>query len=119
MGSENTSSVAPVQSIVHTPGPWFAHMNGEGAFCIKTGRDYDTSPTLASRNKWKSNADASNANARLIAAAPDLLEALEESLALNVNWSETAEDEHLRHLSEYTRVIEQARAVIEKATKVV
>ena len=55
-------------------------------------------------------------DAKLIAAAPDLLEALKESLALNINWSETAEDEHLRHLSEYTRVIEQARVAIEKAT---
>ena len=110
---------APVHAVVHTPGPWFAHLNGDGSFCIKSGRDYDASPTLASRNKWKSNAAESEANAGLIAAAPDLLEALEESLALNVNWSETAEDDHLRHLSEYKRVIEQAKEAIRRARVVV
>lgn len=41
----------------------------------RTGRDYDTSPTLASRAKWTSKAEESEHNARLIAAAPDLLAA--------------------------------------------
>lgn len=45
----------------------------------------------------------------------DLLEALEESLALNINWSETASDEDLMHLSEYKQVIKQALAAIKKA----
>ena len=48
----------------------------------------------------------------------ELLKALEESLALNINWSETAEDEHLNHLSEYKRVIEQARTAINNAKRV-
>jgi hypothetical protein len=50
----------------HTPGPWFAHNiglgpNGEGPFTYPLGNDPDKAA----------------ANARLIAAAPDLLAALQ------------------------------------------
>lgn len=48
-------------------------------------------------------------------AAPELLAALEESLALNINWSETAEADDLDYYSEYRAVIKQARAAIAKA----
>lgn len=68
----------------HTPGPWYCHPNGYGAYRIKTGQD-DTSPTLCSRNYWDSSdsrAEESAANGRLIAAAPDLLEAC---MALTLN----------------------------------
>lgn len=51
-------------------------------------------------------------NARLIAAAPSLYEALQEGLALTLNWVSTAEPEHLQHLSEYRRVIKQIRAAL-------
>lgn len=49
----------------HTPGPWFAHNiglgpNGEGPFTYPLGNDPDKAA----------------ANARLIAAAPDMLAAL-------------------------------------------
>jgi hypothetical protein len=52
--------------MTHTPGPWFAHNiglgpNGEGPFTYPLGTDPDKAA----------------ANARLIAAAPDMLEALE------------------------------------------
>ncbi len=100
----------PVEAIVHTPGPWYAHMNGEGSFCIKAGTDYDISPTLASRSKWKSDAERSNANARLIAAAPELLEALEDCL----RWIEADEWTYGRTFSTGDRI----RTAIEKATGV-
>lgn len=52
--------------MTHTPGPWFAHNiglapNGEGPFTYPLGTDPDKAA----------------ANARLIAAAPDMLAALE------------------------------------------
>jgi hypothetical protein len=54
------------------------------------------------------------ANAVLFTESPGLLAALEESLALNINWSATAEESHLQHLSEYKRVIAQAQEVLAK-----
>jgi hypothetical protein len=55
----------------HTPGPWFAHNiglgpNGEGPFTYPLGTDPDKAA----------------ANARLIAAAPDMLAALQMHDAL-------------------------------------
>lgn len=47
----------------------------------------------------------------------ELIEALEDSLALNINWSEMADDEHLRHLSEYRRVIKKCTSVLERVSK--
>jgi len=42
----------------------------------------------------------------------ELEEALYESAALNINWSETAESEDLAFFSEYRAVIAQAKAAI-------
>lgn len=75
--SENASPVAPVQNIVHTPGPWgveqttvsnwIGRMRADGSkveyIVAHTDRDSLRDDVLA-RN---------DANARLIAAAPDLL----------------------------------------------
>jgi len=82
--SENASPVAPVQNIVHTPGPWgveqtsvsnwIGRMRADGAkveyIVAHTDRDYLRDDVLA-RN---------DANARLIAAAPELLEACKAGL---------------------------------------
>ena len=119
------SKSAPVHRIVHTPGPWgiavwaeHHKLAGQASSVHSEDENDDDLETICDMDKWTEPREKM-ANARLIAAAPDLLEALEESLSLNINWSETAEQEHLRHLSEYKRVIEQARAAIEKATNVV
>jgi hypothetical protein len=58
----------------HTRGPWFADTHGSGAFAIK-GPD---GAVLCTRNAWPGYATESIANGLLIAAAPDLLEALSE-----------------------------------------
>jgi hypothetical protein len=64
----------------------------------------------------KQSLDAEDfANAVLFAEAPSLITALEESLALNINWLETAEESHLKHLSEYKSVISQAQEAIARA----
>lgn len=64
----------------HSKGPWYAHLNGRGAYCIKNGMDYDNSPVICARNEWSKREEESEANARLIAAAPDLLEACKAAL---------------------------------------
>ena len=56
-----------------TPGPWFTHPStvSEGSYVIES-REL---PILASTFNWPKNAEA---NAHLIAAAPELYEALED-----------------------------------------
>lgn len=59
----------------HTPGPWFANKNTAGYYDISTG-DTDYSPSFAAAHQnpyMQVDADVLDANARLIAAAPDLL----------------------------------------------
>ena len=70
----------------HTPGPW--HVQGDhGKLWIETSGNDDTIAEVhrrAAKGSVYSCKEAS-ANAKLIAAAPDLLEALEDSLtALNI-----------------------------------
>jgi hypothetical protein len=66
----------------HTPGPWhIGSGNGEGSIFAKNGRmRLETGGTTLyaiCHNVSTWNIDEDDANARLIAAAPDLLEALE------------------------------------------
>ncbi len=62
----------------HTPGPWAAEFGSYGSFAIEAERAGIGGGllVLASRNQHPLLADQMHANARLIAAAPDLLEAL-------------------------------------------
>jgi hypothetical protein len=53
----------------HTPGPW--HTAGEQGVQIRSAKDQIAKVWTMRGNEWK-------ANARLIAAAPELLEALKE-----------------------------------------
>lgn len=55
-----------------TPGPWVADVVECGAFQVMV-----PGKVICTRANWSSNAPASVANAHLIAAAPDLYEALE------------------------------------------
>lgn len=68
----------------HTPGPWVALMEGGGkggpnSFMIRTakGRSYDPEPGGSIGRASGRSDGAGRANARLMAAAPDLLEACE------------------------------------------
>lgn len=70
--------------VKHTPGPWFAHepINANRRdFGVTAGRPYNPSTGAVRRIAWVGNssnqnnhlADENRANARLIAAAPELL----------------------------------------------
>jgi hypothetical protein len=88
----------------HTPGPWHVHTNigrkgetgviADGAPCIIA--------IMGNQKEWP--AETAN-NAQLIAAAPELLEALEEALSVMGEWGEDGDPEWA----------EQARAAIAKA----
>ena len=60
--------------VTHTAGPWTFESTGQGDFVIygKISPNRNNA-VLCQRGFWGMNAEQSNANARLIAAAPDLL----------------------------------------------
>jgi hypothetical protein len=72
-----------------TPGPWYARdevcvgptvVHSQGCFEIVDDEDRNRAHVLCTRFPWPDRADEMRANARLIAAAPDLLDALEDAL---------------------------------------
>ena len=64
----------------HTPGPWYVvGEDCEGRQIIASGNPEDNRATVIAQTFI---CDEEQANARLIAAAPDLLEALEQALTM-------------------------------------
>lgn len=61
--------------IEYMPGPWVIEPGGRGGFCIRDRRNY----VIAQRPPWPHHAHESEANAYLIAAAPDMRDALGEA----------------------------------------
>lgn len=89
----------------HTPGPW-AHINPDG-FTVRHPQVYsDTGPVCNATWLGDGRINELRANACLIAAAPDLLESLQEIVAAadGAGWSQL------------DATLERARAAIAKAT---
>ena len=87
----------------HTPGPWtYAGRLGFGHLV-------DPNIAVAYGGEGSGRTDQGEANARLIAAAPDLLEAVREIVATNRDGTWEADKEWL---------VEKARAALAKATEV-
>ena len=86
----------------HTPGPW--HTAGEQGVQIRSAKDQIAKVWTMRGNEWK-------ANARLIAAAPELLEAL-QSIADCCDEEHAARD----YASRQAEIRGIARAAIAKAT---
>jgi hypothetical protein len=86
----------------HTPGPWHC----DGGVQVRTGQFLAICEAMASPNR---SIDAARANARLIAAAPELLEALR----LFVSVCDTAPPTEL--MASIGSACKQARAAIAKA----
>lgn len=59
----------------HTPGPWIIHAPANAAFVRHPSIVSDTGEVA--KATWASSERQTNANARLIVAAPDLLAAIE------------------------------------------
>ena len=100
----------------YTPGPWHAGMgNGAGSIFSESGRvqlekgGTTLYPIAQVNHGWNGAED--DANARLIAAAPELLAAL-QALVGEADLGELDHDDDTRAL------IDNARAAIERATGV-
>ena len=98
----------------HTPAPWkVAHRKGSIVVRGPATECIAVIPTPAWDGYGISNPEEANANARLIAAAPDLLEALKRQQANIRHWIETgvpATPEESKSISD------QIDAAISKAT---
>lgn len=85
----------------YTPGPWHVSFHGsENCWIV----DKEKESAIAKVTKYQNDANTQQANFRLIAAAPDLLEAL-HSIVFNANPALFSPGQ-----------LEQARAAIAKAT---
>jgi len=101
----------------HTPGPWRVesiNYDGDGGILVRCNRNNSRNHCIA--NVWGAknarDPDAEGqANARLISAAPELLEALEElrSAVIDLDQDEECSVTHCENL------IRKARAAIAKA----
>lgn len=114
----------------HTPGPWWPFKNTADAWCVATYRDGEEPPvSVPSGENYgavmcscigdhteKRTRGNEEANARLIAASPTLLEAL---IAIDAMWSECDGErvDPIQARSGYVREVwEAARAAITLAT---
>ena len=93
----------------YTPAPWSANWNGS-YYQIDTETEGQIGDACASQF-IEGNTDKGKANARLIAAAPEVWEALEDVMAWIDNWEPdmTGDDE-------WSASEERVRAAIAKAT---
>jgi hypothetical protein len=93
----------------HTPGPWFCQERFLTIYNMSGGTSGLTC-AIAKVVTEQSGSEAAKTNARLIAAAPDLLDALKEF----VLWGECSPDDRM---SQPANTLKLARAAIAKATQ--
>lgn len=98
----------------HTPGPWeVGPMNGKPS--VIYADDYDA-PVIAQMAEWIPDAaKQQEANARLIAAAPELLEALQMAVECNV-FDYHGGDAAQGRICDKCKAADAASAAIAKAT---
>ena len=83
----------------HTPGPWFVSYANMQTICVKAehGQRYSGVVARMAITRMSSHAAIGEANARLISAAPDLLEAVTVARAiLNEYYSDGGKNEEQR-----------------------
>ena len=107
----------------HTPGPWEIKLSrdDEGTLCHIGTPDKIArcGQHVCQINGWGFDYDADKeqqANARLIAAAPDMLEALEEAIKCGMVPSSSVKDGGAARHSRQVAVADMIRAAIAKAT---
>ena len=103
-----------------TPGPWRIERDNSGEPWVRGAWDLVVGEgrermVLASRAPWSTRAAESDANARLIAAAPELLAALVESIAAHERVECPTYDERVEGNCSCTAP-DRWRAVIARAT---
>lgn len=93
---------------MYTPGPWECDLQGYGAFAIEADSRQGGYIVIADRGPHRTRAKEMHANALLISAAPELLEAL-QSIVRSLS------DQDDEGLIEHAEPMINARAAIAKA----
>lgn len=96
----------------HTPGPWTIELSGYGSIICKDGK----SMAVAWPEGLGGPSFPHEANARLIAAAPELLEALLEAVECGMVPISSVKDGGASTHSRQVRCADMIRAAIAKAT---
>ena len=116
-----------MSTTAHTPGPWFTgepHFGRYGIYSehtvgggrCKQGRQSICIAHYEGKGGAKAYHDMFKANARLIAAAPELLEALQEMVAGDAEAIEEAQALGVPFPEEMLSTFKKARAAIARAT---
>jgi len=99
----------------HTSGPW--HTTGDGLVYAEPSFDDIEAPFICDAtydSQWRAPNDEEKANAQLISAAPELLEALRALMALDVKGHALAD--RLQFSDAGRTLLAQCRAAIARAT---
>jgi len=94
----------------HTPGPWAIRKHEKGFVVYYSDGEIRSNTAQCYDHAVAEEHGTAEANARLIASVPELLEALQDCLALIVNGAGKCDDDP-------RRIEDQARAAIAKATE--
>ena len=98
----------------HTPGPWKPACGARGTTCRHPAILWDGGQV--GNATWQGSEAATDANARLIAAAPELLEALQEMVAGDAEAIAEADALGVPFPDEMLTAYRRAVAAISKAT---
>lgn len=98
----------------HTPGPWLIADNGTFVYALGNGGTNVFWADVQSAGSERAFLSEKRANARLIAAAPELLEALTDALKYYDAWLANTDVTPNESLQAWTS---KARAAITKATE--
>lgn len=103
--------------MTHTPGPWIAAENlYSGAYAPSWIIRKDAQVVIGSVSAAPLHNDQSEANARLIAAAPEMLAALRASLEIIDPTNQYADPYFSDHVTRASVAARKIRAVIAQAT---
>jgi hypothetical protein len=106
MLTESKSRLADTEQVKHTPGPWKVFMTTDGRKFLGIGEVNGNGITDSGFGIWNWDEPEALANVHLMAAAPDMLAALKQTLAVVENIA--ASDEHYE-------IASAGRAAIAKA----
>ena len=102
---------------MYTPGPWECDLQGYGAFAIEADSRQGGYIVIADRGPHRTRAEEMHANARLISAAPDLLEMVDRltrSFPTDSDMHAAGWEQH--QIDEACNAFDAARALVKKIT---
>lgn len=123
--SENVAEKPSEQSVVHTPGPWEAYHVQSAGWSVRMAQPregFDRPDPICSMAWWQFDKpgiidnDISEANAKLIAAAPDMLAAIQGALRIADLWrpSDDTPEEHWEEAKALHMMLSQFEEIARK-----